>query len=79
MNIPDELKYTSEHEWVRVEGDDAVVGITDYAQDQLGDIVFLDLPAAGATLKQLDKLRRDRVGEGGRRTCSRRSAARCSR
>ena len=56
MNIPDELKYSSEHEWVRVEGDDAVIGVTDYAQDQLGDIVYLDLPATGATLKQFDKL-----------------------
>jgi glycine cleavage system H protein len=56
VNIPDDLKYSSEHEWVRVEGDDAIIGVTDYAQDQLGDIVYLDLPAAGATLKQFDKL-----------------------
>ncbi len=52
MNIPTELRYTKEHEWVRAEGDIGTVGITDYAQDQLGDIVYLDLPAAGATLAQ---------------------------
>jgi glycine cleavage system H protein len=56
VNIPDDLKYSSEHEWVRVDGDGAVIGVTDYAQDQLGDIVYLDLPSAGATLKQFDKL-----------------------
>ena len=47
MNIPEELRYTSEHEWIRLEGDTAVVGITDYAQDQLGDIVFVEIPEAG--------------------------------
>jgi len=56
MEIPDDLRYSSEHEWVRVEGDVATVGITDYAQDQLGDIVYLDLPAAGTTLAQGAKL-----------------------
>lgn len=50
MNIPHELKYTSEHEWVRLEGDVAYVGITDYAQEQLGDIVFVDIPSVGETL-----------------------------
>ena len=40
MNFPTNVKYTSEHEWIRIEGDEAIVGITDYAQDQLGDIVF---------------------------------------
>lgn len=50
MNIPKELKYTKEHEWVRLEGDIAYVGITDYAQDQLGDIVFVDIPTVGETL-----------------------------
>lgn len=45
-NIPEELKYTQEHVWVRVEGDIAVMGITDYAQEQLGDILFVDLPEA---------------------------------
>jgi len=52
---PADLKYTKEHEWVRVEGTIGTVGITDYAQDQLGDIVFVDLPAAGATVSQLQK------------------------
>ncbi|WP_321519528.1 glycine cleavage system protein GcvH [uncultured Bacteroides sp.] len=50
MNFPENLKYTSEHEWVRLEGEFAYVGITDYAQDQLGDIVFVDIPSVGETL-----------------------------
>ena len=45
--IPEELKYTDEHEWLRIEGDTAVVGITDYAQHELGDIVYVELPAVG--------------------------------
>jgi glycine cleavage system H protein len=49
-NIPADLKYTEEHEWVRVEGDVVVVGITDHAQGALGDVVFLELPEAGRTL-----------------------------
>ena len=56
MNFPDDLKYTKEHEWVRVEGDTGVVGISDYAQDQLGDIVYLDLPAAGTSMAKLGKM-----------------------
>jgi len=52
---PADLKYTKEHEWVRVESDIGTVGITDYAQDQLGDIVFVDLPAAGATVARMQK------------------------
>ena len=44
------LKYTEEHEWIAVDGDVATVGVTDYAADQLGDVVFIDLPAVGATL-----------------------------
>lgn len=48
MNIPDDLRYSSDHEWVRVEGELIRVGITDYAQDALGDVVFVDLPAIGA-------------------------------
>ena len=47
MNIPDELRYTKEHEWIRVEGDEAVVGITDHAQSQLGDMVFVDITTVG--------------------------------
>ncbi|MCD7969648.1 MAG: glycine cleavage system protein GcvH [Alistipes sp.] len=52
MNIPSGLKYSSDHEWVRVEGDVAVVGITDFAQSQLGDIVFVDVTTVGETLTQ---------------------------
>ena len=47
---PEDLKYTREHEWARVEGDRATVGITDYAQEALGDIVYVDLPAAGTAV-----------------------------
>ena len=54
-NIPADLKYSSEHEWTRVEGDEAAIGITHFAQDQLGDVVFIDLPGAGTTIKQFDK------------------------
>ena len=50
MNVPDELRYTREHEWVRVEGTVARVGITDYAQDALGDVVYVSLPDLGATV-----------------------------
>ena len=50
MHFPTNLKYSREHEWVRVEGQRAVVGITDFAQSQLGDVVFVELPAVGATL-----------------------------
>ena len=50
MNIPDNLKYTKEHEWIRVEGDIAVVGVSDFAQGELGDIVFLEVETIGETL-----------------------------
>lgn len=50
MNFPNDVKYTKEHEWIRLEGDVAYVGITDYAQEQLGDIVFVDIQAEGETL-----------------------------
>jgi glycine cleavage system H protein len=49
---PTELKYTKDHEWVRVSGSDAAVGITDFAQRQLGDVVFVELPEVGRKLKQ---------------------------
>jgi glycine cleavage system H protein len=49
---PTELKYTKDHEWVRLSGDDAAVGITDFAQKQLGDVVFVELPEVGRTLTQ---------------------------
>ena len=52
MEFPDGLRYTKDHEWVRVEGDEVVFGITDYAQDQLGDIVYVELPDEGAELAQ---------------------------
>ena len=50
--VPSDLRYTKDHEWVRVDGDEAVVGITDYATNQLGDIVFVELPDVGRTLSQ---------------------------
>ena len=50
MEFPSNVKYTKEHEWIRVEGDIDYVGITDYAQEQLGDIVFVDIPTEGETL-----------------------------
>ena len=46
-NVPDNLHYSKDHEWVRVEGDTAVIGITDHAQDQLGDVVYVELPKSG--------------------------------
>ena len=49
MNIPEDLQYTKSHEWVRIEGDTATIGITDHAQDELGDVVFVELPDEGAT------------------------------
>lgn len=51
MNFPQNVKYTNEHEWIRLEGDVAYVGITDYAQEQLGDIVFVDIPTEDETLE----------------------------
>jgi glycine cleavage system H protein len=52
MAVPAELRYTKDHEWVRIEGDEATVGITAYAADQLGDIVFVELPESGRSLTQ---------------------------
>ncbi|WP_047150460.1 glycine cleavage system protein GcvH [Aneurinibacillus tyrosinisolvens] len=52
MNLPSNLKYSEEHEWVRVEGNKAYIGITDFAQSELGDIVFVELPAVGDELEQ---------------------------
>jgi glycine cleavage system H protein len=54
MNYPVELKYTKDHEWIRVEGDEAYVGITDYAQSELGEIVFVDIVMDGETLQKED-------------------------
>ena len=50
MNIPDNLLYLASHEWVRIEGEEAVIGITHYAQNQLGDVTYVELPAVGAQL-----------------------------
>lgn len=50
MNIPANLKYSNDHEWCRIEGDEVYIGITDFAQSQLGDIVFVDVPTVGETL-----------------------------
>ncbi|MBR3643428.1 MAG: glycine cleavage system protein GcvH [Parasporobacterium sp.] len=50
MNFPDNLLYSRTHEWIRFDGDEAVIGITDYAQDQMGDLVFVNLPEEGDTL-----------------------------
>lgn len=52
MNIPADLKYVSSHEWIRIEGDHAVIGITDFAQSQLGDVTFVELPSVGDTFEQ---------------------------
>lgn len=54
MNIPENLKYSKEHEWVRVEGEIAVIGITDHAQSQLGEVVFVDIQTEGELLNQSD-------------------------
>ncbi len=50
MNVPEELLYSSDHEWIRVDGNRITLGITDYAQDALGDVVFVDVPAVGTSL-----------------------------
>lgn len=52
MEFPESYKYTKDHEWIRMEGDLAVVGITEFAQSELGDLVFVDLPKVGTTVKQ---------------------------
>jgi len=54
MNIPDHLRYTADHEWVALEGNTALVGITDYAQGELGDIVFVEIETVGQALRQGD-------------------------
>jgi glycine cleavage system H protein len=55
LNLPDDVRYTNDHEWAKQEGDAVKVGITDYAQDQLGDIVFVELPEAGDTFDKGDE------------------------
>lgn len=56
MTTPDDRRYSKEHEWLKIEGDSATIGITDYAQEQLGDIVYVDLPEAGTALTQFEKM-----------------------
>ena len=53
---PDDRRYSKEHEWLKLDGDSATVGITDYAQEQLGDIVYVDLPEPGASVAQFEKM-----------------------
>jgi glycine cleavage system H protein len=54
MNFPEELKYTKDHEWIKIEGDEATVGITDFAQSELGDIVYVEIETAGKSLSHGD-------------------------
>ncbi len=54
MNFPESLKYTKDHEWILLHGDTGTIGITDYAQGELGDVVFVELPATGKVIKQHD-------------------------
>lgn len=54
MNFPENLKYTKDHEWIQIDGDTGIVGITDYAQGELGDVVFVELPAVGKVVKVHD-------------------------
>jgi glycine cleavage system H protein len=56
MNIPENLKYTKEHEWLRVEDETGTIGVTDYAQGELGDVVFVELPKVGLKFKQNDSI-----------------------
>ncbi len=56
MNIPEELKYTKEHEWVRIEGNVATIGVTDYAQAELSDITFFELPEIGRKVEQKEEI-----------------------
>jgi glycine cleavage system H protein len=54
MQVPEDLLYTEEHEWIAVDGDIATIGITDYAQGELGDVVFIELPEVGAQVKHME-------------------------
>lgn len=56
MNVPDNLRYTSDHEWIRVEGNEATVGITDHAQEEMTDVVFVELPSKGAAVGSGDAI-----------------------
>ena len=76
MNFPSNVKYTKEHEWIRLEGDVAYVGITDYAQEQLGDIVFVDIQTEGETLEAGETFGTIEVQDETRRRCQLRQPAR---
>ena len=65
MAYPADFKYTKDHEWIDLSGDKGRVGITDYAQQQLGDVVYVELPEVGAKVKAGPVVRHDRIGEGG--------------
>lgn len=56
MNVPDNLKFTKDHEWLKIEGEEALIGVTDYAQSQLGDVVFVDVDTEGETLEKEETL-----------------------
>ncbi len=71
MNFPENLKYTKDHEWILVDGNTGTVGITEYAQGELGDVVFVELPAVGKSLKTARVVRDHRGGEGCVRSLSR--------
>ena len=77
--VPTDLRYTKDHEWVRVDGDEATIGITAYAADQLGDIVFVELPDAGRAARAVRGVRRRRIGQGRQRPVRAGRAARSSR
>jgi glycine cleavage system H protein len=55
LNLPDDLRYTDDHEWARVKGENVTIGVTDYAQEQLGDIVFVEMPSSGDSFKKGDE------------------------
>jgi len=55
LDLPDDLRYTEDHEWVRVKGENVTIGVSDYAQDQLGDIVFVEMPGSGDHFKKGDE------------------------
>ena len=71
--------FTSDHEWLRIEGDVATIGVTDYAQSQLGDVVFVELPKVGRSPEEGRSRRRGRIRSRPPPTSTRRSRAKCSR
>ena len=64
MTKPEDLLFSKEHEWVKLDGESATIGITDYAQNALGDIVYVELPKVGTKIEQFSQRRRDRIGQG---------------